>query len=106
MVASVPDTDPRIPARNRTHLAYQLVDEPESAVTIASSGSCSESSHATRMGLTGSAASRLCRRTVSHHRLTPLSMVSRHDGSALGRRYGISAPRAAFASATMLISVG
>src|SRR5690242_20674353 len=106
MVASVPETDPRIPARNRTHRAYQLVDDPESAVTIAPSGRRSESSHATRIGLTGSAVNVLCRATVSHHRPTLLSIESRHDRSAFGRRCGINAASVAFASATMLSSVG
>ena len=53
MVASVPDSDPRMPSRNRMQRAYQLVDEPESAVTIALSGRRSDSSQATRMGFTG-----------------------------------------------------
>ena len=44
MVASVPDSEPRYRLRNRTQRAYQFVEDPESAVTIASSGSRSESS--------------------------------------------------------------
>ena len=37
-MANVPDTEPRTPSVNRRHLAYQLVDDPESAVTMALCG--------------------------------------------------------------------
>src|ERR1700754_4567131 len=58
MVARPPDSDPRTSPRMRRCRAYQLATEPESAVTIASSGSRSESSQTIRMGLTGLASSR------------------------------------------------
>ena len=37
----------------RRQRAYQLVDDPESAVTIAFVGSCADSSQAMRIGLMG-----------------------------------------------------
>src|ERR1700716_3603534 len=98
MVARVPDTDARMPDLSLTQRANQLVDEPESAVTIASSGSRWESSHATRIGLTGLAVSRHCRSRTSHQCATLRSTPDRHDGSAFGRRCGINAPSAALAS--------
>src|SRR5437879_5732025 len=106
MVANVPDSDPRTPSRNFTHRAYQLVLEPESAVTIALVGSRSESSQAMRIGLVGVADNVLWRSMVSHHRDTFFSMVSRQDRSSLRRNRGISWVRAAAESATMLTSVG
>src|SRR5271166_6748663 len=39
MVARFPDSEPRTPPRNRNCRAYQLADDPESAVTMASAGS-------------------------------------------------------------------
>ncbi len=39
IVARLPDSEPRMSPRNCRFRAYQLADEPESAVTIASSGS-------------------------------------------------------------------
>ena len=41
--------------RNRSCLAYQFADDPESAVTMASIGSRVDSSRKTSIGLTGSA---------------------------------------------------
>src|SRR6478735_11288302 len=98
MVAKVPDTDARMPERSLTHRANQLVEEPESAVTIALSGRRSDNSHATRIGFTGFAVSRHCRSSVSHQRVTLRSTPARHDWSALGRKCGIRAPSVAFAS--------
>src|SRR3954462_2872468 len=102
MVASVPDSDPRVVAPNRKQRAYQLVDEPESPVTIASAGRRLDGSDTTRIGLTGSAESIDCRSTVSHQRATLSSTASRHDRSVFRVRSGSSSARAVFASATML----
>src|ERR1700712_1237465 len=106
MVANVPDSEPLVSPRNRTQRAYQLVDDPESAVTIARSGSRSDHSHATRIGLTGLAESIACFSIVSHHRATFFCTVSRQLRSSLRLSSGINALSAADASATMLTSVG
>ena len=106
IVASVPDRDPRIPRRIRSTLAYQLATDPESAVTIASSGRTCDISHTIRIGFTGSASTMLCRSTVSHQAATFSSILSRHSRSERGARSGRSARNVAPASATMLSSVG
>src|SRR3954469_20626673 len=106
MVAKVPDNEPRTPSRKLRQRAYQLVDEPESAVTIASDGSRSESSQAIRIGFTGLADNLLCRSRVSHQRPTFSSIVSRQDLSCLRCSNGISSSRVAAAPAKMLSSVG
>ena len=66
-MANVPDTEPRTPSVNRRHLAYQLVDDAESAVTIVLLGNRWDSSHTMRMGLAGLADSMLWRSSVSDH---------------------------------------
>lgn len=86
--------------------AYHVVDDPESAVTIALAGSRFDSSHATRIGLTGSAGTVLCSSSTDHQRRTFVSTVSRHAVSIRRRRCGSIAVRVAFASATMFSSVG
>ena len=83
-----------------------VVDEPESAVTMAFSGNLCDSSQAMRMGFTGLADNMLCRSIVSHHRVTPCSTPSRQDRSFLGSTSGSSAVSALSASATMFTSVG
>src|SRR3954452_19041064 len=83
IVAKVPDKDPLAPLGNRRHLAYQFVDDPESAVTMALLGSCSDSSHTTRIGFTGVAVNIACRSMVSHHRLTFFSTCSRQERSSV-----------------------
>src|SRR5680860_270121 len=55
IVASVPDSDPRMFPVNLSCRAYQLAAEPESALTMASSGSRVDSSENRRIGLIGSA---------------------------------------------------
>ena len=44
MVARLPDSEPRISSRNFRLRAYQLADDPESAVTIALCGNLFDSS--------------------------------------------------------------
>src|SRR3954470_2417105 len=55
LVARVPASDPRPPARNFRSRAYQLAAEPESEVTIALSGRRGFSSQNNSIGLIGSA---------------------------------------------------
>ena len=105
-MANVPDTEPRTPSVNRRHLAYQLVDDPESAVTMALCGNRWDSSHTMRMGLAGLADSMLWRSSVSHQSETLFSTVVRHERSCFSFSNGISVSRADAASATMFSSVG
>ena len=104
MVARLPDSDPRMSPRNRNWRAYQLADEPESAVTIALSGSRGDSSANNRSGLTISTDTIASICMVSHQRATLASMPSRHERSSLRRRCGINARSAVLASATRLTS--
>ena len=66
LLAEVPDSEPRMSPRILRSLAYQLAAEPESATTIAFSGIRCDSSHTTRIGLTGSADSIAWLSIVSH----------------------------------------
>ena len=59
-----------MPARNLRSRAYQLVAEPESAVTITSSGSRDDSSQNSSIGLIGSALIFAWRSTTVHQRAT------------------------------------
>src|SRR5919201_2162849 len=54
IVARVPDSDAMLPFFIFSCRAHQFVDEPESAVTIASAGRRCESSQTTRWGFIGS----------------------------------------------------
>src|SRR6201994_435773 len=81
MVASVPDSDPRMSPRNFSWRAYQFADEPESAATMASSGSRVDSSRNSSIGLTGSAATSASASIDSHQRATSDSMPPRPDPS-------------------------
>ena len=99
-------TEPRIRPRIVKWRAYQFAADPESAVTIASSGTSSDSSQTIRIGLTGSAASIDCSSSTDHQVATLRSMVSRQPRSGLGSRYASIALSVALASPTRLISVG
>src|SRR3954453_6141720 len=106
MVARLPDSDPRIRPLKRSIRAYQLADEPESAVTIASSGNLGDSSPNSSIGLTGSASTAASFAIVSHQRATSDSMPSRHERSVLRSSNGANAPSVAAASPTRLTSYG
>ena len=92
--------------RNFSCRAYQLADDPESAVTIALSGSRGDSSQNSRIGLTGSASTMASASMTSHQRATLDSIVSRQDRSSLRSSSGMSARRVAAASPTRLTSYG
>src|SRR4029078_9839260 len=92
--ARVPEREPRAPSVNRRRLAYQLVDDPESAVTMALCGNRWDSSHTIRMGLAGLAESMLWRPSVSHQLETFFSTVVRHERSCVSFNNGISVSRA------------
>ena len=106
MVASVPDSDPRMPSRSMQWRAYQFVADPLSEVMITSSGSRRLSSQNTSSGLTGSAS--WCARSSSTRRQasTSLSMVSRQDRSTFGSSIGSRAVRVSLASPTSETSLG
>ena len=106
IVASVPERVPRMLPRIRMWRAYQLVPEPESAVTMASGGSCGESSANTRSGLIGSAVTAPRASSTSHQRATFPSTVSRQDRSSLRTSSGSNASRVWRASPTRLTSNG
>lgn len=86
--------------------AYQLVEEPESAVMIALPGSRSDSSETIRIGLTGSAWTAASSATVCHQSATFFSTVSRQLRSSCCSISGSSACRVARLSPTRLTSVG
>ena len=98
IVASVPESEARFPLRSFNWRANQFVEEPESAVTIASSGSTCESSWTTRCGFIGSASIMARRSTMSHQSSTFASIFSRQRRSSLRTRCGSSARSVSFAS--------
>ena len=104
MVARFPDSEPRMSPRKRSCRAYQLAEEPESAVTMAFIGSRPDSSRNGSIGLTGSASTSASASIDRHHLATRSSMPSRQDRSSLRRSCGISARSAAAASPTRLTS--
>ena len=106
IVARFPESEARLPFFSFTCRANQFVDDPESAVTIASSGNTSDSSCATRWGFIGWASSRERFSTISHHRCTLFSMSSRQLRSSLRMRCGRSARSVSFASPTSMTSAG
>src|SRR5680860_270123 len=91
IVASVPDSDPRMFPVNLSCRAYQLAAEPESALTMASSGSRVDSSENRRIGLIGSASTIASASIVSHQSDTFFSRSLRHERSWLRSRSGIRA---------------
>ncbi len=105
-MARVPDSDPRMVPRNLRLRAYQLVEEPESAVTIASSGMRWDSSWTTRIGLTGSASTIACCSIVSSQEATFRSIFSLQPRRPRRSSFGMSADSVAPASPTRLTSVG
>ena len=104
MVARLPDSEPRTSPRNFSWRAYQFADEPESAATMASTGSRVDSSRNSSIGLTGSASTSASASIDCHQRATPASMPSRQDRSSWRLRCGIRARRVAAASPTRLTS--
>ena len=86
--------------------ANQFVEEPESAVMIASSGSTCESSCTTRCGFIGSASISERRSTISHQSRTFSSICSRQPRSSLRTRCGSSASSVSFASPMSCTSAG
>jgi hypothetical protein len=106
IVASVPDSAARMPARSRRWRAHQFVPEPESAVTIARSGRRELSSQKSRCGLSGFADSIACASRISHQRATCPSISSRHARSSLRRKRGSSACNVSRASPCRLTSIG
>ena len=106
IVASVPESEASFPWRSFRWRANQFVDEPESAVMIASSGSSCESSRTTRCGLIGSASIIDRRSTMSHQSLTLASICSRQPRSSLRTRCGTSAFSVSFASPISCTSIG
>ncbi len=106
MVARPPDTDAIMPGRIFTSRANQPVLVPESTVTIAPSGRRGDSSQNTRCGLIGLAAFIARASSTRHHSATSFSIDSRQPRSALRRRCGSSARRAAALSPTRFTSIG
>src|SRR5579875_3344807 len=106
MVARLPDSEPRMLPRNLNWRAYQLADDPESAVMIALSGSLGDRSANSFIGLIGSADTSASIAMVSHQRATFFSIFSRQDRSDLRSIIGISARSVAAASPTRLTSLG
>ncbi len=106
MVARVPDSEPRMSPWNFRCRAYQFAALPESAATIALSGSREDSSWKIRIGLIGSAPVNARRSTVAHQSATAASICSRHSRSSFRTSSGSSARSVVFASPTRLISYG
>src|ERR1700747_2010841 len=77
MVASVPDSEPRMSPRNFSWRAYQFADEPESAATMALAGSRVDSSRNSSIGLTGLASTSASASMDRHQGSTPASMPPR-----------------------------
>ncbi len=77
IVARVPDSDASMPWRSFSWRAHHVVEEPESAVRMASSGSRDESSHATRCGVSGV----MCSSARSSTTLPPLRDLPLDEGA-------------------------
>src|SRR3954465_14798862 len=92
IVASVPESEARFPLRSFSWRAYQFVDEPESAVMIASSGSTCESSCTTRCGFIGSASIIERRSTMSHQSRALSSICPPPPPPSLPRGGGAAPP--------------
>src|SRR3954467_11165711 len=106
MVASVPDSDPRMPSRSMQWRAYQFVADPLSEVMMTSSGSRRLSSQNTSSGLTGSASWWARSSSTRRHASTSSSIDCRHDRSALRVSMGSNALSVSLASPTSDTSLG
>ena len=106
IVASVPESEDRIPARSFTWRAHQFVEDPESAVRMHPSGSRWDSSWATSCGFMGSPGSLARSSHTRHHSSTSFSIFSRQARSSLRSSFGISSFRVSFASPTSIASIG
>ena len=106
IVASVPESEAMFPRRRRSCRAHQFVDEPESAVTIASSGSRCDSSWTTRCGFIGSASCIARSSLIRHHSRTFSSIVSRQARSSLRLSRPFSSVSVSFASPIRKTSTG
>ncbi|CAM5713542.1 hypothetical protein SALBM135S_05002 [Streptomyces alboniger] len=106
MVASVPESDPRMEPRMRRWRAYQLAAEPESAARMTSSGSSSSSACTTYSGLTGSASTAARRCMTSHQRAVSFSIFLRQAPCFFRLSCGSRALRVSRASPVRLTSKG
>ncbi len=106
MVASVPESAPRMPRRKRRCRAHQFVPEPESAVSITPSGSRGLSSWKTLSGFSGSAATSASRASSSHHDSISPASCSCQPRSGLRWISGSSACSVSRASPARLTSIG
>src|SRR4051794_30549466 len=106
MEARPPESEHIMPRRIFRSRAYQLAHDPESDVMMARSGSRGDSSHATRCGLTGCAATMARSSSVFHHEATLASTFLRQSLDFLALSSGSSARKVSAESPSRLTSIG